>query len=74
MKQTTNDSRRVTFPSMKNGDAALVSEPLRRGANPNVKDERDQIPLHIAAAEGHTEIVKLLLEHGAEVNTQDKDG
>lgn len=31
-------------------------------------------PLHEAAREGHLEIVKLLIEHGADINTRDTDG
>ena len=29
-------------------------------------------PLHVAAENGHTDVVDILLKHGADVNTQDK--
>jgi ankyrin repeat protein len=33
-----------------------------------------QTALHLAVEEGHIEIVKLLLEHGADVNIKDSNG
>ena len=31
-----------------------------------------QTPLHWAASEGHTDIVKIMIEKGADVNAKDK--
>ena len=40
-------------------DAAKVSKLLRRGANPNAKDEYGSTPLHDAALKGHADIASL---------------
>jgi ankyrin repeat protein len=56
------------------GDAERVKELLKKGANPNIKNEKGRTPLHAAAYKGHVEVARLLLEHGADPNTQDKDG
>lgn len=40
-------------------------------------DQRDQdnwTPLHFAARFNHHDVVELLLQHSADVNTQDHDG
>ncbi|KAM6464592.1 ankyrin repeat domain-containing protein 66 [Liasis olivaceus] len=50
------------------GKYDLVEEILKSGlADPNCKDAdwSDRTPLHWAAANGHSKIVKLLVEHGA---------
>ncbi|EQC51587.1 ankyrin repeat domain-containing protein [Bacteriovorax sp. DB6_IX] len=48
---------------------------LERGANPNIKfNKRNYTLLMDCAFEGQYELCKLLLEAGADVNTQDKDG
>jgi ankyrin repeat protein len=47
---------------------------LDQGADINSRDERTQTPLHLAATEGHLEVVCLLLERGAEVDSRNKSG
>jgi ankyrin repeat protein len=45
----------------------VVRTLLERGADPNIRDEGDDaMPLHFAAERGDLEIVKLLVEHGAD--------
>jgi hypothetical protein len=57
------------------GDAARVRELLRKGANVNAKHgDYDSTPLHVAALWGHAEVARLLLDHGADVNSRSKDG
>lgn len=47
--------------------ASVVRELLARGADPNVRDEGDDAyPLHFAAGEGFLDVVRLLVEHGAD--------
>jgi cytohesin len=56
------------------GDAERVRELLKKGADPNAKNERGWTPLHLAAFWGRVDVVKLLLEHGVDPNVQDENG
>src|SRR5205807_1549839 len=40
----------------------------------NARDQLERIPLHDAAWFGHTDVVKLLLDHKADIDARDKDG
>jgi len=45
------------------------------GADVNAKDDWDgSTPLHAAADEGHTDVVRLLISKGAEINAQNDEG
>jgi ankyrin repeat protein len=44
------------------------------GAEVNIAQEGGWTPLHQAAAHGQIEIIKLLLEHKANVNSKSDDG
>ena len=46
---------------------------LSLGANVNTKDEDGATPLMWAAAKGYSDVAKLLIEHGANVNVQEKE-
>lgn len=47
----------------------MVSLLLNLGkANLNAIDNENRTPLHLAAWQGHSAIVRLLIEHGASVN------
>jgi ankyrin repeat protein len=51
-----------------------VKQQLQTGASVNAKNEAGRTPLAAAAANGHLTIVDFLLQHGADVNSEGKDG
>lgn len=56
------------------GDAARVKELLKE--NPELaleKDVRNETPLHIAAREGHLEVIKVVLKAGAPIDIGDNE-
>ena len=52
----------------KKGDLKLVQKLLNKGADVEARDESGQSPLHHASYLGYFEIVKLLIDSGADVN------
>ena len=57
------------------GDVAAMKQALAGGADPNTKDpESGSTLLVVAASMGHTEVVALLLEHGADINRKGRNG
>ena len=59
-----------------NGDAKTVQTLLELGNNTHINqgDYDHRTALHLAAAEGHSEIVRLLCDAGANVNAKDRWG
>ena len=57
--------------AVKSKDAARVKELIRQGVNVSELDANGDAPLVMAAYEGLTEIVRLLLEAGADVTAVD---
>nr|BDT34765.1 ankyrin repeat domain-containing protein [Myxococcus sp. MH1] len=55
-------------------NAKDVAKQLAAGANPNTVDAKGYPALHSAASEGSLELVRLLLDAGADVHAQDSDG
>ena len=73
------DSKDIASPDLSGavfiGDLAAVKRALTDGADPDAQDPKSgSTMLSIAALMGHTEIVALLLEHGADVNAKSRDG
>ncbi|KAF9687818.1 hypothetical protein SADUNF_Sadunf02G0132700 [Salix dunnii] len=56
------------------GDKAGVLQELDKGVEPNLADYDKRTALHLASCEGCTEVVILLLEKGAAVNSIDRWG
>lgn len=54
--------------------AAVVADLLDRGAHVDDRDDRGRTALMIAAEGGHTDVVDLLLSHGADRSLADKGG
>jgi ankyrin repeat protein len=53
----------------------VLKELLRLGADPNIRDDRGQTPLHRALEKGYDiEVFELLLKHGASPDIAGKDG
>jgi hypothetical protein len=43
-------------------------------ADVNVQSEKGETPLHLATVNGHLEVVRVLLKHGANTNLRDTEG
>jgi Fic-DOC domain mobile mystery protein B len=67
-----NNSYRV-FVQNNNG-SGLVKAMLRNGENPNSRSENEYYALHSAIKAGLDEIVKLLVDAGAEIEAKDRNG
>ncbi len=57
--------------AVKRNDIAKVQQLIAQGVNVDEKDASQDVPLIMAAYMGHTEIVKALLEAGADVTAVD---
>lgn len=51
----------------------MVQELLLSGANVEIHNENGHTPLMEAASAGHVEVAKILLEHGAGINTHSNE-
>lgn len=59
------------FRAAKKGDMKKVASLLKIGINPNLKDRTGITALYCASENGHLEVVKLLLENGADIDDFD---
>jgi len=61
--------------AVSSGSSSITLAFLRRGARPDIQDRlnRDSC-LHIAARSGHTKLVQMLLDNGANVTLKNSDG
>ena len=60
--------------SANEGDLEGIREVLESGVSVNFRDIDDRTALHVAACQGLTDVVALLLEKGAEVDPKDRWG
>lgn len=56
------------------GDVEGIRELLEAGANANFMDIDGRTALHVAACQGFTEVVEMLLRNGAKVDPKDRWG
>jgi hypothetical protein len=54
-------------------DTAAVEALLKQGVSPDAKDRTDHTALFFAAQDGSTDIVRLLLQYGADVSIREKE-
>ena len=57
-----------------NGDALTVLQLLLSGASVNAPSVEGVTPLMCAAAWGHVEVARILIEHGANIDLTDRRG
>lgn len=54
---------------------SLVEQYLNSGKfTPNSKDPNGYTPIHAAASYGHTDLLRMLIERGGDINIQDEEG
>lgn len=56
------------------GDLEGIVETLESGIDVNFRDIDDRTALHVAACQGLSDVVQLLLDRGAKVDTKDRWG
>lgn len=59
---------RTPLQCMMMGNVKIAELLLAHGANPNIKDSHNVLPIHDAAREGFLETVQLLIKYGAIAN------
>ena len=55
------------------GEVGVITELLDFGAPPNIRNEKGEMPLHVAAFKGHVAAAKALLDGEAEVDAKTTD-
>jgi ankyrin repeat protein len=56
------------------GDVDIVRLLIRRGADPNGKNDFEETALHFACKRGNPVLLRELIEHGADVRAEDRAG
>lgn len=54
------------------GDMGYVTTMVKHGVDPNAADYAGSTPLHFLAAEGETDAVEFLVQHGADILATDR--
>ncbi|EMO44685.1 ankyrin repeat domain-containing protein [Leptospira santarosai] len=81
METNLLNSRLLKEMEKYNTDLKKIKDYLKQGADPNCKsgefggrDDWDNSPLHIAVIKERLDIVDILLEQGADINTKNREG
>ncbi len=70
----TPQNEKMMIKAAKKGDVAAVKQLLKADKDlTNAKDTDDSTPLHCAAWKGHVEVVKALLDAGADINAKSQN-
>ncbi|KAK3611879.1 hypothetical protein CHS0354_021315 [Potamilus streckersoni] len=59
--------------NVKNGDLTQVKKDIEQGCDVNAMFE-GRYPIHYAADYGQTEVIRCLIDHGAQIDVKDKHG
>jgi ankyrin repeat protein len=62
----------VTYERSAKENSETVKFLLELGLDPNAANDDGRTPLMVAAAKGRTEVIQLLVDHGAKLDTRDK--
>ncbi|XP_022625496.1 cyclin-dependent kinase 4 inhibitor C isoform X1 [Seriola dumerili] len=70
-----NEFNRTALQVVMLGSTAVAKALLEVGANPNIRDPACSLTvMHDAAREGFVDTVRVLMDHGANINLVDKNG
>ena len=67
-----SDQNEQLWAAARLGDASRVAELLAQGADPNAEFREGGTALHFAAQRGYDNVVRVLLEHGADVQATER--
>ena len=70
----TQDPKQTFFQAVEDNDVQKVQAALNQDIALDTENEIGQTALLVAASQGHTDLVKLLLEQGADVHACDDGG
>ncbi|CAI5506880.1 unnamed protein product, partial [Closterium sp. Naga37s-1] len=74
MAEAAEDLADLLVQGARYGDVEDVAAALDGGADAGLADDEGRTALHMAAANGHTEIARLLIQRGAPVNAVNRQG
>jgi ankyrin repeat protein len=74
LDETDINGQTALHIAAEHGNNLFIDLILKKGGNPNLKDNNGKTPLHIAAQKGYIECVKSLLNGGADPSLSDNNG